>query len=545
VLVAVVAGAGAAASRGDTQVGYGPHRFADLRVAYDTELTYLDPGLPYTVGGAQIMWNEYLGLVGYRHSSGRDGATILPYLAESLPTITNHGRTYTFTLRRGLVYSNGKPVRARDFRATIERVLQIGSSGAGFYDDVVGAEAFAAGNASHVIGIVTNDRTRKIKIDLLRPQGDFLNRLALPYAALVPTGTPPSDRSTTPIPSTGPYVTRSYQPNRSVVIVRNPSWAKNRAAGVPVPDGNPDRITIQIVASDSLALKRTLANEFDYDFAQPPRARLAFVLDRYRKRVRTYMPGNTFYFFMNTRTKPFDQLRVRRAVEYALDRRELARMYGELGRPTQNILPPTSPQYRRLDLYPYDLARAAKLVRACKCERTPITIWDHDVAVDREAGQYLQQQLRTIGFADVRLKIVNSQVYWTLIGRRSTRAQIGFADWYQDYPSPSDWLDVLFNGRRITALHNGNYGNVDIRAVDATIDRLRKQWPLTPRLNGEWAGVDRALMANAAAAPFVNLGQVDVFGSAMRLDGACYTNHLVYAFDYAQSCKLAPRQGNP
>ncbi len=516
---------------------YGSHRFANLRVAYDTGLTYLDPGLPYTVQGAEIMWNEYLGLVGYRHSSGRDGATILPYLAEALPTIANHGRTYTFTLRRGLVYSNGKPVRARDFRYAIERVLKIDSGGVTFYNDIVGAQKFAAGLATHIIGIRTNDRERTIKVELLEPQGDFLNRLALPYAALVPTGTRATDQSTTPIPTTGPYVTSSYRPNRSVLIVRNSHWATNRAAGVPVPNGNPDRITIEIVASERVALERTLANEFDYDFAQPPRANLDRLLERHPSRVRRYMPGNTFYFFINQRTRPFNRLSARRAVEYALDRSRLASIYGALAEPTQNILPPTSPQYRKLALYPYDLAKARALIRKCRCARTPITIWDHDVAVDVKAGQYLQQQLRRIGFAEVRLKIVNAQVYWTLVGKQQTRAQIGFANWYQDYPSPNDWFDVLFNGRRISRIHNGNYGNVDVPGANVAIDRLRKLWPLTPRLNADWAQVDRLLMGRAAAAPFVNVGQVDVFGAAMKLTGRCYTNHVVYSFDYSQACK--------
>ena len=93
--------------------------FANFRIAFDNGLDYLDPGLSYTVQGWAIMWNVYLPLLGYKHVNGPDGATIVPYLAEALPTVSSDGKTYTLTLRKGIKYSNGATVQASDFRSTI------------------------------------------------------------------------------------------------------------------------------------------------------------------------------------------------------------------------------------------------------------------------------------------------------------------------------------------------------------------------------------------------------------------------------------------
>ena len=81
--------------------------FPNFRVVYDTGTDYLDPGYSYTVEGWEIMWNVYLGLLGYKHVNGPDGATIVPALAKDLPQISSDGKTYTFTLRSGLKYSDG------------------------------------------------------------------------------------------------------------------------------------------------------------------------------------------------------------------------------------------------------------------------------------------------------------------------------------------------------------------------------------------------------------------------------------------------------
>lgn len=227
-LIAAACGSGgkknSTAPAGGGTTSSGSKTFANFRIAYDTGIDFLDPSLSYTVQGWAIMWNVYLPLLGYKHVNGPDGATIVPYLAQSLPTVSSDGKTYTLTLRKGLKYSDGSPIKASDFAFAIERDFQIDSPGVGFFGNIVGANAYGSTKKGHISGIATNDTTGKITIHLTATEGDFENILATTFAALVPQGTPEKDQSTTPIPSSGPYMIQSYSPNKQVLVVRNPNF---------------------------------------------------------------------------------------------------------------------------------------------------------------------------------------------------------------------------------------------------------------------------------------------------------------------------------
>jgi peptide/nickel transport system substrate-binding protein len=503
--------------------------FANFRLAYDTGIDYLDPALSYTVEGWGIMWNVYLPLLGYKHVNGPDGATIVPYLAQDLPKVTNGGKTYTMTLRSGVKYSDGTPVKASDFKSSIVRDFKVDSPGVGFFGGIVGSDNAKSGDIS---GITTDDKTGKITINLTAPQGDFENILATTFAALVPPNSPAKDMSSKPLPATGPYMIKSYKANKQAIVVRNPNFDVSLFDG-NVPKGNPDRMTIDILGDPGVALQRVINGQDDYDFQQPPPDRLSSIQSKYANQIKVYTPANTYYFFMNDKVPPFDNLKARQAVEYAIDRTALVRVYGGLGQPTENILPPTYPSYKKHDLYPFNLAKAKQLVAASGDKGMSVTVWNHDRGNDPKATAYLVDQLNKIGFK-AKEKIINSAVYWTTVGNQATKAQIGFADWFQDYPHPLDWFDVLLNGDRITQTHNNNYSNFDDSAVNAKIDSLKKEPSLTSSVNAQWAALDKQVMQQAAWAPFMNRQFIDFFNS--DIDLSCYVQHVLYQFDFATIC---------
>jgi peptide/nickel transport system substrate-binding protein len=510
--------------------------FPNFRIAYDTGIDFLDPGLSYTVQGWEIMWNVYLPLLGYKHVNGPDGATLVPYLAKAMPTVSSDGKTYTLTLRKGLKYSDGTPVKATDFPATIERDYKIDSPGVGFFGNIVGADAFSEHPKSgHISGITANDTTGKITIKLNAPQGDFNYILATEFAALVPKSAPDKDTSTNPLPSTGPYMIQSYKPNKTAIVVRNPQFDASTFDG-NVPSGNPDKMTIDIIGDPGVALTRTLNGQDDYDFQQPPSDRLAELQNKYSGQIKVYTPANTYYYFMNNRVAPFDNVKVRQAVNYAINRNALVRIYGGLATPTQNVLPPTYPQYKKLNLYPYNLSKAKSLIKEAGATGASVTVWTSNNTSRNapQAGQYLQSVLKSIGL-NAKLKQINAAVYWTTVGNQATKSQIGFADWYQDYPHPLDWFDVLLNGNRITQTHNNNYSNFDDPAVNAKIDELKKVSGLSSKINSEWASVDKMVMEKAGWAPFVNVQGIDTFNN--DIDLSCYVFHVNYQFDFATICK--------
>jgi peptide/nickel transport system substrate-binding protein len=476
-----------------------------------------------------VMWNVYLSLLGYKHVAGPDGATLVPALAQDMPDISADGKTYKLKLRTGLKYSDGKAVKASDFKYTIKRLFQIDSPGVGFFTNIVGADAFSKTKKGDIAGIVTNDATGEITIKLVKAQGDFQNILATIFAAPVPTGTPAKDQSTTPIPSTGPYMIQSYKPNRSFVVVRNPNFKPT----ANVPATNPDKMTFKIVEDDSAALQQAINGQADYDFHPIPVDRLADVQQKYGDQLKIYTPANTYYFFMNTRLAPFDKLKVRQAVNYGIDRNALVRLYGGLATPTENVLPPTYPQYKKHNLYPHDLAKAKQLIQQAGAKGVAVTVWTSNRDTAKKPAAYLQDVLNQIGLK-ASLKVIDASIYWTTIGNQATKASVGFADWFQDYPHPLDWFDVLLNGERITQTHNNNYSNYDNKSVNATIDKLKTEPELTDAVNQQWAQLDDTIMKDAGWAPYVNRQFTDFFSS--KVDTGCYINHVLYQFDFSRIC---------
>jgi len=506
--------------------------FPLLRLVTDTGIDYLDPGLSYTPEGWSVLWNVYLPLLGYKHVSGPGGATIVPYLARGLPNISPDGKTYTLVLRRGLKYSNGTPVRASDFEATIQRDYRVDSPGVAFFSNIVGGAEYGRTKKGAIAGITSDDATGQITIHLVAPQADFENVLASEFAALVPANAPASDTSIHPLAATGPYMIKSYRPNDKIVEIRNPHFDP-AAFGGNVPAGNPDSVVWDVVGDDGAALQRVIGGQDDWDgYHSIPPGQLLAVQRKYGNQIRRYLPPNTYYFFMNTRVPPFTSLQVRQAVNYAIDRRALVKLYDGLAVPTENVLPPTYLQYKKHDFYPHDLAKAKGLVARSGFKGMHVTVWTHQFGPDSKASGYLVGVLNSLGFR-AKEKIVDSAVYWATIGNEATKAQIGFADWFQDYPHPLDWFDVLLNGQQITKTFNSNYADFDDPSVNAEIDVLKSQI-LTGAVNREWARLDATVMRQAPWAPFLNRQFTDFF--SQRVDLACYVNQVVYGFDYATIC---------
>jgi peptide/nickel transport system substrate-binding protein len=516
-----------------TQAGAeGPDRsFPEFRVALDNAIDFLDPGLSYTTQGWSMLWLTQLPLLTYKHVDGREGATLIPALAEDLPEISSDGLTYRFKLRDGLKYSNGEAVKASDFAYTIERLFRIRSLGRGFFTNIKGAREYARTRKGHIGGIAADDRTGDITISLLHPQGDFLNVIATEFAALVPRGTRARDQSTKSIPATGPYVIEDYKPGESVTLVRNQHY--QQIAGIP--RGNPDKISVEVIEDDATALQSVIDGKNNYDFHSIPRNRLGEVQQKYADQLKPYTPPNTYYFFMNTRLKPFDKLAVRRAVNYAIDRNAIVRLYDGFATPTENVLPPTLPQYEKISMYPHNLAKAKQLVARSGYKGMEVTVWGNSRPTNLKPASYLAKVLESLGFK-AKLRIVDPPLYNTTIGNQRTRAQTGISNWFQDYPHPLDWFDVLLNGNRITQENNNNYSNADVKAINDKIEALKREPELSDAVNRQWAEVDRLVAKYALWAPIVNRQFTDFFSKDMDIEH-CYVNHVLYYFDYSQICK--------
>jgi peptide/nickel transport system substrate-binding protein len=537
VLALVAAGCGGGgnkSSSGGNNAGSSGKTYPVLNVVWDAP-DYMDPGLYYTVAAYQLANYVWTGLVGYKHTSGPASADIVPYLAESMPKISSDGKTYKFTLRKNLKYSDGTALKASDFRYSIERDFKIDSPGVGFYSDIVGVSGpngFATTKKGHISGITTDDAARTITIKLTQPRADFLYILALEFSDIVPSTTPNSDQSTHPIPATGPYILQSYVPSRSFVLARNPNYNNQ----IPtMPSGNPDKVVGKIISDQVAAYQQVVSNKSDYDFQVVPNDRLQEAQTKYKDQLRIYTNANTYYYALNNAMPPFNNIKARKAVQMAIDPNAIiSGIYGGLGRPTQNFLPPGYPQYKKIDAWHFDLAAAKKLVQESGTSGQTVDVYGNNEDPTKSTTEYLANQLSKIGYKP-KLHLLSRQVYFQTIGNQATKAQAMFTDWFQDYPHPLDWFDTLLNGNRITKLHNNNVGNVKVPSVDKEIEALKKETQNTPAVNDRWAKVDRELMVTyATTVPYMNRSQTDFFSN--RMDMSCYTFSVVLYWDWGLSC---------
>jgi peptide/nickel transport system substrate-binding protein len=302
-----------------------------------------------------------------------------------------------------------------------------------------------------------------------------------------------------------------------------------------MPSGNPDKVTGKIITDPVAAYQQVISGKADYDFQVVPNDRLPEAQSKYKDQLRIYTPANTYYYFINNKLPPFNNIKARQAAEYAIDRNAIiSGVYGGLGKPTQNFLPPDYPQYKKIDTYTYDLAKAKQLVQQSGTAGQTVDVYGPNEDPSKSSTEYLANQLSKIGYK-TKLHLLGHAVYFQTVGNQATKAQAGFTDWYQDYPHPIDWFDVLLNGNRITQTHNNNYGNVDVPKVNAEIEALKKQTELTSEVNDRWAKVDRDLIVTyATTIPYMNRSATDFFGPKMDL--SCYSFHVLGQWDFGVSC---------
>ena len=501
--------------------------FGTFRAVIDT-IDYLDPQQSYTAQSVWAMWNVYIPLVTYRHVDGSAGFRVVPGLAASLPTVSRDGRTYSFRLRKGLKYSNGRPVKASDFKYAIKREYRSTGQGVGFYKTIRGAAKFATTLKGDISGIKVNNPRRTIKISLTKPRGDFLTILALGFAAPVPAGTPPAIQNGT-IPSTGPYRISNYTVNQGFTMVRNKYFKPTRY----IPRGNPNKIEVSLVSDANAAVQRVINGQADYTNAAIPPDRIGSIKSKGKLVVHATAPANTYYFWMNATTAPFNKLKVRQAVNYAIDRNAMQRLvWGGLGRSTQNVLPPTYPSYKKLNLYPHNLSKAKQLIQQAGAHGAKVTVWTRQVSDALDAAQYYTSVLNSIGL-DAKLNSLPRTTYYTTIGNINTKAQTGWARWLEDYPHPLDWFDVLLNGENIVQQDNNNYAYFNNKKINREIDALKKAPLLTPAVNAKWTSVEKQIMQQAVWAPWSNRVWPEFFSKKL----GCIHLQALYGVDLARVCK--------
>jgi peptide/nickel transport system substrate-binding protein len=516
--------------------GEGGKQGGSISIGMTSQPDFLDPASAYTVNAWEPLWLVYTPPLTYKRAEGKEGTEIIPGLAEELPTISEDGLTYEFTIRKGLKYADGTPVKASDFEHTIKRVLIQESGGSGFFLGIDGAEAFAeAGKEDGDIkGIVTDDQSGKVTITLTQPDGTFTNVLATNFAGMVPSNTSFEVLSKDPPPGVGPYTITESVPNREFVM------EKNKNFNLPgIPKGNVDTITVKIIKSQERVTQDVINGELDYSHDPPPADLLPQVRAQNKDRYREFEVADIRYFWMDVNLPPFNDEKVRQAVNFAIDKRAISRLYGGLLQPTCNFLPSSMPGYEKIDPCPYgdpneppDVDKARQLIKEAGAEGAKVTVWGNTDNPTPKTTEYYADVLNKIGL-DAEPRIVDAGVYFQTIGNAKTKAQTGYAGWFQDFPHPANFFQIVTEVG-IAPTNSINYGDVNDPQVTGAYEEL-KQEPKVEDVADKWAEADRKLVEGAYIAPFGTAKEALHLSERMDFDN-CALVHPLYKVDYSSLC---------
>lgn len=531
--ISVVAVFGVAACGGDEGSGASGGG-GEINISMTSFPDYIDPQLSYTVEGWEVLYNTYTPLLTYKHAKGEEGTAVVPGLAEDMPEISPDGLTYKLKLRSDMKYSDGTPIKASDFTYAIQRLFKADSGGSVFYSGIVGAPEYAEGTAESISGIVTDDATGDITITLDAPNGTFENVLGLPFAAPVPPSTPLSDDATNnPPASSGPFMITSVEAPQTLTMERNPNFQSVLDAGATeVADAGVDKIVVTQNKSNSAQVTGVEQNTIDFMVDPPDADRLQEVKSRFGERFRMEESINTYYFWMNNQTAPFNDVRVRQAVNYAIDPEALNRVFGGRMHPTQQILPPGMPGYEEYKLYPGpDMNKAKALLAEANPADRDITVWTNDEPDRKRIGEYYHDVLNQLGF-NATLKVIAGDVYFTTIGNQSTPdLDTGFANWFQDFPHPDDFFRPLLNSDAILPTNGNNFSRASYPELDAKMDELLRKQLTDGDTEAQYAALDKAYMEQAAWAPYGNEQFSTFVSERMDFDNAYH--HLLFNQDWS------------
>jgi len=473
------------------------------RPAESGELTTLDPAGAYEPQSLQLNRAVYDGLVTFRAAGGRGSQTLVPDLATTLPHPTDGGLTYVFTVRRGVRYSSGATVVASDLARGFKRALLDRGGRPDFFRAVVGAQRCIEDpdfpNLCDLSkGVSADDESGRLTIRLTEPDPELLDKLAF-FVVATPPGTPLRDLALNPAPSTGPYVISQATSTR-VTLSRNPYFEQWSSSAQPA--GYPDSIVLRTAATPEAAVADVVSGAAD---GTPILGSLAAVVSSHPTLVHRYEEFNTDFVYLNPRVAPFDDIRVRRALNFAVDRRRLVELYGpdsSLASATCQMLPPNFPAYRPYCPYqvgpaegPYsgaDVGMAKQLVNDSATTATPITmfalpgknLWTRFPA-------YFAEVLRGLGYtvAVAPLPTVRDFPSYQIFTS---------SGWLADYPRPSTFYDLFAcGGQSFTG-----YCNPTIDAAARRAHALEASDPSAAL--SAWAGVDKMVTDDASVVALGN-----------------------------------------
>jgi len=484
------AGGTAAADKQEVRAG------GTMRIVSRSDFDYVDSSLSYFSHSWNMMAATNLQLLYYPHVEGPAGRRLAPMAAQGFPRVTNGGKTYTFTIKKGFKFSNGTNVTAANFKRSFQRGLNkaMQSPASSFLDDVA---------RYRTIG------TYQFQVTLKKVAPDFLARMSMMFFSAVPTDTPFTPEGIkAPVVSAGPYYLKEWNQKASALVVRNPQWKNNQEPFKSLGFSNNIDEFRWIVGPDP-ATQRLMCERGEADLCGFPPTQAKELADQYGiNKQRFFVKSQTtlWYLAMNTSRGIFqNNTKLRQSVAHAIDRRFMVAQHGYLaGQRTDQFLPYSMPGFKNFDIYSLkgpNYNRAKALARGQTRDGKAV-MYTFNVAQGPPIAQSVQFNLKQIG-VDVEIKQFDRVVQHNKAATRGEPFDIMLEGWGMDYPDPSNFINVLLDGRRIQAESNVNVSYFNNAAMNARMDKansLAGQARLTA-----YGLLDRDLVRDhAPVAPYIS-----------------------------------------
>jgi ABC-type transport system substrate-binding protein len=461
-----------------------------LRLADADDIPTLDPAAGYDT----VSWTFEQAIFDTLVRYGDGNIELEPDIATRWESSTD-ATVFTFHLRHDARFSDGRTVTSDDFRFGVERVLDPAtrSKGMEYYRGIEGSADFIAHRAAHLSGIETPD-SWTIVFRLSAPDPIFAHKLGMPFASAIPRDVAEkwSDDFSTHVVGSGAFMLKEWIGGQRLVLVRNPYYFDK-----PLP--RLDAIVESVGVNTELQWLRFDAGQIDAVIDIPP-AEFPYVMKTpaLRKLTLAKTTVTTRYLGMNCQMWPFTDVRVRRALSYAIDRRKLIALLNGRGIVATGVMPPNLPGYDpKLKGYDYDPAKARALLEEAHLGAGfTFEIWMRADQTGLILAQSIQQDLAPLGI-HVELKPVAWGPFLEAV-RQPHTAQSFLQGWEADFPDPENFLGALLSRAQWGANNDTFYSNPDVEKL------LREASP-DADLSKRYALYDQAEKIVVEDAPWVFL----------------------------------------
>jgi len=520
----------------------GGHRGGTLRGEATDGPDSLDPAQSVLIFSQNFIRMTNDGLTALAKADGEAGTKLVPDLATALPTPTDGGRTYVFHIRRGVRYSTGGTVKPSDFVSSFERIwkangIDIYFKGAGVLEGSAACDAKPA-TCDLSKGMEADDQAYTLTFHLTKQDPDFLYRLANTFEVVLPPSTPLKTSATQPLPATGPYMVERYTPHQKLVLVRNPHFEQWSAEAQPA--GYPDRIELTLGKPGEALVNDLERGTTDFMTNDTiPADRLNELGTRYADQIRVVPNPATYWIDLNVNVPPFSDPDVRRALNFAIDREAVVKLWGgsKTAAISCQVLPPRFPGHE--DYCPYtanassdgsgtwsgpDLARAQQLVAKSRYKGMDVRVWAENQDAERQVTLYVVGVLNKLGF-HASMKTLSSSAYYGYISNSDHKVQADFNGWTATIPVPGNFLRTNFDCAAFAPHSPANYNIAEYcdKRFDALMDRADRL-AITDReaSNAVWAQAERMLIDAAPVAILFNPSNLLVHSA--RVKNPVYSN---------------------